>query len=118
RKPPMAMKDFDFKQFMIQKGERVALGVAGFLAFLLIVFNVKSFLNAGPKKNADVLEKMSKDLNSQLATNTPKKEADIPPKAEDSLGEFTFNFITDPSEYLVQALFLTQPPLDMNRRQP
>ncbi len=114
----MAMKDFEFKQFMIQKGERVALGVAGFLALLLILFNVKSFLNAGPKKNADVLEKMTKDLDSKLASNVPTKEADKPGNPEDSLGDFNFNFITDSSEFLVKTLFLTQEPIDMNRRQP
>ena len=114
----MAMKDFEFKKFMVQKGERVALGVAGFLMLLLILFNVKSFLNAGPKKNADVLEKMTKDLNGKLASNVPTKESDKPGAVEDSLGSFNFNFITDPSEFVVSRLFMTQEPLDMNRRQP
>ena len=34
----MKLKDFDYKQFLIQKGERVALGVAvGLMAMMILV---------------------------------------------------------------------------------
>ena len=114
----MAMKDFEWKKFMIQKGERVALGVAGFLTFLLLAFNVKSFLDAGPASHAHTLDSNTKKLKDEQARNTPKREDDKPEEAKEALSAFTFGLINDPSVFQVASLFAIDPPIDSNRRQP
>ncbi len=112
----MAMKDFNWKQFLVQKGERVALGVAGLIALLLLAVNVKSFLSAGPGKHAKALEAKTNNLNQQLASNTPKKDEDKPGPVDSA--KFKDNTITDPSEYQVASLFSTSDSSDKTRRQP
>jgi hypothetical protein len=114
----MALKDLNWKQFMMQKGERVALGVAGFLTILLIGLNIKSYLNAGPAKHASALNAKTKDLDGKLRTNTPSRPDDLPEKADDALKNFTSTTINDSSQFAMQPLFLQSMPIDMNRRQP
>src|SRR5260370_19960580 len=117
RKPLMAMKDFDWKKFMIQKGERVALGVAGFITLLLLIFNVKSIFSAGPAKNADVLKKKTQVLRDQLASNRPK-DSDKPEKSDDVMRSFDFTYINDPSRYQLPPLFPASGSVDHKRLQP
>lgn len=79
----MAMKDFDFKQFMLEKGERVGLGIAGGVALLLVVLCMMSVLRAGsPQKNADDLANLTKQVSQGLQTNTPRDSVpdEKPPK--------------------------------------
>ncbi len=113
----MAMKDFDWKKFMIQKGERVALGVAGFITLLLLIFNVKSIFSAGPAKNADVLKKKTQVLRDQLASNRPK-DSDKPEKSDDVMRSFDFTYINDPSRYQLPPLFPASGSVDHKRLQP
>src|ERR1700676_4878483 len=101
----MAMKDFDWKGFMIQKGERVALGVAGFLTLLLFVLSMKSFFIAGPVKQKELLEKKTKEVDSRRASNKPSKPEDTPEGTEAALRNFEFTKITDPSLYQLASMF-------------
>jgi hypothetical protein len=113
----MAMKDFDWKKFMVEKGERVALAVAGFIALLLIVLNVKSIFSAGPAKNADALKRKTQTLRDQLASNRPK-DSDLPEKSDDLMRSFAFTYINDPSRYQVATLFPASGRVDDKRLQP
>jgi hypothetical protein len=77
----MAIKDFDAKQFMLEKGERVGLGVALFLMVLLIIVSLfmpaRGFFSGSPKEKAAVLEKSAASVQSQLRSSLPS-DADKP----------------------------------------
>src|SRR3984893_2661330 len=68
----MKLKDFDYKQFLIQKGERVALGVAvGLMAMMILVSGLTTVLGGS---SAGSNTRLIKDLADQAA-NTLKNSA-------------------------------------------
>jgi hypothetical protein len=84
----MAIKDFDAKQFMLEKGERVGLGVALFLMVLLIIVSLflpsHGFFSGSPTEKAKSLEKSAGSVQQQLASSQPGEE-DKPQPAERTL---------------------------------
>ena len=75
----MNLKEFDAKQFLLEKGERVGLGVAVTLMVLMLIFSLfmpsRGFFSGSPSKNAEVLESGSKQLQTALeyrATGTER----------------------------------------------
>src|SRR5947209_2079149 len=68
----MAKIDFDFKAYLLQKGERVGLIVAGVLAAIMVLVGLgNAFSSSSPDKNADVLKKNIDGKRSQLRAATP-----------------------------------------------
>jgi len=71
----MAMKDFNFKQFLLEKGERVGLYAAGGIALLMIVLSLfwphKGLLSDSPKASAEAITKVAKDKKDQAGTAGP-----------------------------------------------
>jgi len=74
----MAKMNFDFKQFMLQKGERVGLYVAAGLAVLLIALGV--ILLAGrngslsPGANAAAMQDLTQKADQKIKTNQPSDQ--------------------------------------------
>src|SRR6266849_347232 len=74
----MAKINFDFKQFMLQKGERVGLYVAAGLAVLLIALGV--ILLAGrngslsPGANAADMRTLTENKEQLIRANAPKPD--------------------------------------------
>jgi hypothetical protein len=114
----MSMKDFDAKQFLLQKGERVGLGVALGLMVLLIVFSLfippNGLFSGSPVEKAESLSKVTTDVQNQLRTNRPG-DNDKPGKAE--LIQFVSKSL-DPHDYEVETLFQPRRPDNPNRRPP
>jgi hypothetical protein len=84
----MAKRNFDFKQFMLQKGDRVGIIVAGSLTVLLVALGITLMASADgsltPGGNAEKLQKITDQKKKDLDTRTlPKEEADkqalVPP---------------------------------------
>jgi hypothetical protein len=77
----MAKKmNFDFKQFMLQKGERVGLGVAVGFTVLLIIIGVSSGL--GKTSPLPDLKKGATNLNQRVSSTNPSgPESEIKPVA-------------------------------------
>ncbi len=77
----MNLKEFDAKQFLLEKGERVGLGVAVTLMVLMLIFSLfmpsRGFFSGSPSKNAEVLESGSKQLQTALNTAQPEPK-DLP----------------------------------------
>src|SRR5262249_29495252 len=66
---------FDVKQFLLQRGEFVGLGVAGaIVTILLILAAMKGFSSPGPGANANVLNDAAKRVNTRLQTEKPDEE--------------------------------------------
>jgi hypothetical protein len=79
----MNLKEFDAKQFMLEKGERVGLGVALTLMVLMLIFSLfmpsSGFFSGSPSAKAQPLEEGSKQLTNKLNTLQPT-ERDLPDK--------------------------------------
>ncbi len=87
----MNLKEFDAKQFLLEKGERVGLGIAVALMVLMLVFSLfmpsRGFFSGSPAANAKPLEEGSTKLKTALSNRNNKPgPADSPPdKAERNL---------------------------------
>jgi hypothetical protein len=82
KKMKMNMKDFDFKQFFIQKGEKLGLWVCVGVMVLLVVFTIKD-VAAGPSAsgNAEELTSLAKKGKSTIAQSTPTPDVKVVPDA-------------------------------------
>jgi hypothetical protein len=74
----MAKMNFDFKQFMLQKGERVGLYVAAGLAVLLIALGVIMLAgrngSLSPGANAADMQKVTQEKEDLIGRNAPKPD--------------------------------------------
>jgi hypothetical protein len=126
----MALKDFDFKQFMVEKGERVGLGAAGVVAVLLIgcflFWPGHGVFSKSPTELAAELNKAAADAETKLRTSQPG-EADKPkdPELDEAAKKrrglaFAVNVLkaTDALHYMVAGWFQTEIKEDAKRRNP
>src|SRR5437773_6729148 len=69
----MALKDFDFKQFMLDKGERVALAAAGFFMALLVIFGliINGLGSGSASANAEDLTKLRSTADNAFKQSRP-----------------------------------------------
>jgi hypothetical protein len=76
----MGMKDFDFKQFMLQRGEWVGVGVAVAIMLPALVIGAQKALTSGSAStNAAEVERLAKDAKSRIDRSVPPADADKPP---------------------------------------
>jgi hypothetical protein len=77
----MALKDFDYKQFLLERGERVGLYIAGGLAFLLIFLTLfwpgAAIFHSSPKPEAKTIVEESRKKNDLIRTAAPQGQAEI-----------------------------------------
>ena len=105
----MALKDINYKQFVLDHGERVGLGIAGAIALLLVLtlfMPGMGFMSGSAGANADVLIKAADGVENGLLKDTPT-EADKPGDPHDKMVAFNFNII-DPTAakgYMIADLF-------------
>lgn len=103
----MSLKEFDAKQFLLEKGERVGLGVALTLMVLMLIFSLfmpsKGFFSGSPAAKAEVLDKGAKDLEMALRTREPQPSD----KPEDTTGRLIGLDTTylKPDNYEVLSVF-------------
>lgn len=112
----MAMKDFDFKQFLLQRGELLGLGVAVLLAAVLLLWGSKGFLAGSPGKTAQEILSKKQQAEQQLDSSTPPPDlAQVPSGLLRSV-EVT---AIDPQHYQLASTFITTTPQeDTKRRNP
>jgi hypothetical protein len=74
----MAKINFDYKQFLLQKGEKVGLWTCVGLGVLMLGYSLfmpgKGFLSGSPNSNADALDKASAEKENLISTNRPSGE--------------------------------------------
>ena len=77
----MSLKEFDAKQFLLEKGERVGLYVALGLMAAMVVFSLfmpsKGFFSGSPAGKAEPLQQGTKNLENALAFG-PARPDDLP----------------------------------------
>ena len=63
----MGMKDFDFKQFMLQRGEWVGVAVAVAIMLPALVIGAQKALTSGSAStNAGEVERLAKDAKGRI----------------------------------------------------
>jgi hypothetical protein len=68
----MALKQVDFRQLLLEKGEKIGLGVAGVLAGLLVVwYGVSAATSDGPQKKAKELQGLKEQAKSKWESSAP-----------------------------------------------
>jgi hypothetical protein len=106
----MNLKDFDYKQFLLEKGEKLGVAIAGTVMVLLIVTGLflpsHGFFSASPKKNAEELSSVAKNLDRTLddPNNKPKGTDLPPPDAKDNLINLNTTKV-DGKEFPLAGLF-------------
>src|SRR5262245_8262524 len=70
------LKDFDFKKFMLERGEQVGLGVAVAIASLMVVFGlfIPAFSTKSAGANAGDLNTQSQQKKQQMENAAPSAE--------------------------------------------
>jgi hypothetical protein len=77
----MAMKEFNFKQFMLQNGEWVGLGFALVIALPVLGFGmIKILSSASATKNVLALNQLAQSADARINSAKPPDDADKPPK--------------------------------------
>ncbi len=101
----MAKMKFDMKQFLLQRGELVGLGIAGLLLLGVGVTSLIAGLAAGrPSKLAEELNKTTEEVQNALLNNRPTDSDDMPKGDPASkITEFNASKIEDPTPYLVAS---------------
>lgn len=85
----MNLKEFDYKQFLLEKGERVGLIAAGAVAGLILILSLfmpgKGFFSGSPSTKAEALETSTSTVQRKLSSATPSPK-DLPQgEAKDNL---------------------------------
>jgi hypothetical protein len=118
---PMALKDVQWKQFFIEKGERVGLGITVILMVVILVMSLflpdHGFLLPGPGDNAGQINKSSDFVATRQHSATPA-EADKPPPIPAVPVSFEITKFDDPGEYRTTKLWLPPPAGSTKRRMP
>src|SRR5215472_12150917 len=69
----MALKfDFDWKTFLMQKGEKIGLRAGAGILGLMAIVGLKDAFSASPGTNAENLNKKTEAAKKLIASNTPK----------------------------------------------
>jgi hypothetical protein len=118
----LKLKEFDYKQFLLEKGERVGLYAAGGIALLMIVLSLflpdKGLLSPSPRTRADVITKTAQDKKNAVATASPddrqtKELRDVDPQLQKQAG----NVAQDPVTYRLVADMFAPREIPSNKRQ-
>jgi hypothetical protein len=116
----MNMKEFDAKQFLLEKGERVGLGAAITLMVLMLVLSLfmpsKGIFSGSPKTKADELNKDTRRLEDDLHTRVPGP-ADKPDEREGKLIKLNTELL-DPDQYATAPWFEPRMKENKARRPP
>lgn len=117
----MSLKDFDWKQFFIEKGEKVGLGITVFLMVVMTIVSLfmpnHGFFVPSAATNAEALTKVADGIKSRQATSQPG-EADKPPAVTAVPVSFRNDRIDDPKIFEVATRFLPPPISSTKRRVP
>lgn len=77
----MAMKEFNFKQFMLKNGEWVGLGFALVIAIPVLGFGMMKVLtSSSPSKNVATLDQLAHSADQRIQSAKPPDDADKAPK--------------------------------------
>src|ERR1700687_5730246 len=111
------LKDFDFKQFFLQRGEWIGLGVVLLIVIPILAIGIKNSVSAGrPESKKKDIEKLALNLEERIRTSQVPADASTPPP--EFLKEVTFGSV-DPAPYRTEtAMNVPSGIEDTRRRKP
>jgi len=115
----MALKfDFDWKTFLMQKGEKIGLGVGAAVLVLMAVFGLKGAFSVSPSANAENLNKKTANAQNLLRTNKPRDESQF--KVDSELMNTAAALPPIPADEFreVASLYVPFAPVDAKRGDP
>jgi len=104
----MALKDFDYKQFLMERGERVGLyaagGIAGLFIFCSLIWPGKALFNASPRAHSELISKTAADKKKDVQTLTPSEaEKEKLSHVDPQLQKQAATVAEDPTRYRLTA---------------
>ena len=115
------LKNFDWKKFLLEKGEKVGLGVALFLGLYFLITSLfwpgNGLLATSPSENAKLLTDQAAKVENALRSNQPGT-GHKPTDPNAALPELATYKVKDPDKYQVAMLFHPPHEADANRHQP
>jgi hypothetical protein len=118
----LKLKEFDFKGFLLEKGERVGLYAAGGVAFLMLVLSLflpgKGLLSPSPRTKADSISKTASDKKNSVVQARPSEaEADDLRKVPGELQKQAANIAEDPDDFRMVAELFAPREIPSTKRQ-
>jgi len=115
----MAKKlDIDWKNLLLQKGEKIGLGVGVAVLGLMFVLGIKGVFSGSPSANAQALNEKTKTAKTLLDNNKPRDNKDSVIDPSLLTNTATLEEIK-PDEYrAVASVFVPFAPADSKRREP
>jgi hypothetical protein len=117
----MKLKNFDYKRFLLEKGERLGLGIAGGIGLLLIIVGLflpkHGIFTDSPTVKAADLEKITKEVDGNMKRASPTDADKPPPDAAKNRIDLDVEPV-DSSRYAVASLFVPTSPEGSKRRPP
>lgn len=114
----MTIKDFDFKQFFLEKGERIGLGVcAAFMALLLVGGVIKAVTAGSPSKTAGVVKTKAEGAKQRIDLSRPDP-SDFEKDKKELAAQIIFDPIDPDAVRPANDLFVSTSVEDKKRRAP
>jgi hypothetical protein len=115
----MAKKlEFDWKNFLLQKGEKLGLGVGLAIMAVMLVFGIKGIFSGSPTANAEVLNKKTQNAKQLLVNNQPRDRSAFEVPQDLLAGTSTLDPVSPETNRLDTALFVPFAIDDNKRREP
>lgn len=110
------MKEFDFKQLMLQKGEKIGLYVGlGVMALLLLFGGVSTVKSDSPNTTADIIQAKTATVKNRVESGEATSLDDIPPETKGIVSVPP----VQPDKFAIKAdHFVPNPLEDTKRRNP
>ena len=68
----MGLKNIDFKQLFLQKGERIALVIClAIMGLLLVIYGISSVVSAGPQSHTEEIDRLRAVADSSWRSSQP-----------------------------------------------
>ncbi|HWG43175.1 MAG TPA: hypothetical protein VN688_10350 [Gemmataceae bacterium] len=119
----MNLKEFDAKQFLLEKGERVGLGIAVTLMVLMLIFSLfmpsHGFFSGSPAAKAQPLKDGASSLQTALRTTKPRPGTDDSPPVKSERHLIDLDTVPlEPQIYETDPWYEQTAPVNPARRPP
>src|SRR5262249_3336147 len=111
------LKDFDFKQFLLKRGEWIGLGVVLLIVIPVLASGlIKVFTAGSPSSKAEAFQTLTNDADRKIQTSVVPKDAEKPP--EEFFATLRLEKVKSEPYYTEAPFFVATEIEDTKRRKP
>src|SRR5436305_15232133 len=111
----MGMKDFDFKELMIRKGERIGVGIAAGVMALFLISGLTKVIGSGTASGtALAIKNLCSTANQKIANSQPPAQTENP--ADAFVRTALYNYRVDAGEFALKTPLFTPSSLEDSKR--